>query len=71
MHQIRSYREKHAGDILDELLVFLAIPNVASDLPNIQRNAAHLLGMLRGRGADARLLEAPGTRSAPRGASPR
>ena len=46
--------------VLAELAEFLAIPNVASDAPNIRRNAEHLAGLMRARGIDARLLELEG-----------
>jgi acetylornithine deacetylase/succinyl-diaminopimelate desuccinylase-like protein len=45
---------------LAELADFLAIPNVASDTPNIRRNADHLAGMMRRRGIAVRLLETEG-----------
>ena len=43
-----------------ELVELLAIPNVASDRPNIRRNADHLRGMLARRGFAAELLETAG-----------
>lgn len=46
--------------VLAELAGFLAIPNVASDTPNIRRNADHLAGLMRKRGIDVRLLEFEG-----------
>jgi len=46
--------------VLAELADFLAIPNVASDAPNIRRNAGHLAGLMRARGIDVRLLEHEG-----------
>ncbi|MEO6445368.1 MAG: M20/M25/M40 family metallo-hydrolase [Gemmatimonadaceae bacterium] len=56
----RVYRQAHEAGILREFSTLLALPNVASDLPNIRRNAAMLMEMLRRRGADARLLEVEG-----------
>lgn len=53
----RTYRQQHEAAILREYRDLLSMPNVASDLPNIRRNAAFLLEMLRRRGATARLLE--------------
>lgn len=38
----------------------LAIPNVASDTPNIRRNAERLAAMMRQRGLDVRLIETEG-----------
>ena len=57
---VHEWRAAHEQEIVGELMQLLAIPNVASDRPNIERNAQHLLGMLRRRGIEARLLETPG-----------
>lgn len=38
----------------------LAIPNLASDMPNIRRNAAAVSAILEKRGVNTRLLEVPG-----------
>ena len=38
--QIRSYREKQSHAWLQEYVSFLAIPNLAPDTINMQRNAA-------------------------------
>jgi len=38
--------------IIRELSEFLTIPNIASDTGNIQKNAAHLVGMLEARGIE-------------------
>jgi acetylornithine deacetylase/succinyl-diaminopimelate desuccinylase-like protein len=56
---VRAYRSAHDVEILHELSDFLAIPNLASDKANIRKNADHLLGMMKARGIDARLLESP------------
>ncbi len=53
----RRYRETNEVAILREYRELLALPNVASDLPNIRRNADLLLQMLRRRGATAQLLD--------------
>ncbi len=53
----RTYRETREAAILREFTELLSLPNVASDLPNIRRNAAMLMEMLKRRGVDARLLE--------------
>ncbi|HEY3055229.1 MAG TPA: M20/M25/M40 family metallo-hydrolase [Thermoanaerobaculia bacterium] len=42
--------------ILSELLDFLAIPNLASDAPNIEKNAQAIKAMFAKRGIEARLL---------------
>src|SRR6202011_1638246 len=46
--------------IVRELAEFLAIPNVASDTENIQKNAAHLVEMLEARGIETHLLPIAG-----------
>src|SRR5262249_57672755 len=43
-----------------ELREFLAIPNVASDTANIQKNAARLVEMLEARGVETHLLSIAG-----------
>lgn len=57
---VRAWRGNHESAIVGELAELLAIPNVASDGPNIRRNADHLVAMLRRRGLRAELLEAAG-----------
>src|SRR5258705_3065184 len=46
--------------IIRELSEFLTIPNIASDTGNIQKNAAHLVGMLEARGIETHLLPISG-----------
>jgi acetylornithine deacetylase/succinyl-diaminopimelate desuccinylase-like protein len=46
--------------IITELADFLAIPNLASDAPNIARNAAAIQAMFEKRGASTRLLTLDG-----------
>jgi acetylornithine deacetylase/succinyl-diaminopimelate desuccinylase-like protein len=58
--QVRDYRMANEDRIIRELREFLAIPNVASDTPNIQKNAAHLVEMLEARGIEAHLLPITG-----------
>ncbi len=58
--QVRDYRLSHEDRIVRELTEFLAIPNVASDTPNIQRNAARLVEMLEARGLETHLLPIAG-----------
>src|SRR5437667_2144940 len=43
-----------------ELSEFLAIPNIASDAANIQKNAAHLVELLEARGIETHLLPITG-----------
>jgi len=58
--EVRDYRMNNEDRIVRELGEFLAIPNVASDTPNIQRNAAHLVEMLEARGIETHLLPITG-----------
>jgi acetylornithine deacetylase/succinyl-diaminopimelate desuccinylase-like protein len=57
--KIRAYRTAHDAEIVRELSTFIAIPNLASDAPNIRRNVDHLLVMMTARGIRARVLESP------------
>ncbi len=58
--QVREYRRANEHRIVRELVDLLAIPNVATDTPNIQRNAAKLVEMLERRGISTRLLPIEG-----------
>jgi acetylornithine deacetylase/succinyl-diaminopimelate desuccinylase-like protein len=53
------WRAAHEQAILDEFMGLLAIPNLASDAPNIRRNAAAVSALLEKRGVKTRLLEVP------------
>ncbi|HEV3375565.1 MAG TPA: M20/M25/M40 family metallo-hydrolase [Candidatus Acidoferrum sp.] len=54
--EVRSYRLVNEDRIVRELAEFLSIPNVASDTPNIQKNATRLVEMLEARGIETHLL---------------
>jgi acetylornithine deacetylase/succinyl-diaminopimelate desuccinylase-like protein len=54
--EVRDYRLDNEDRILRELTEFLSIPNVASDTPNIQKNASRLVEMLEARGIETHLL---------------
>ncbi|HYN21281.1 MAG TPA: M20/M25/M40 family metallo-hydrolase [Thermoanaerobaculia bacterium] len=56
--QVRAWRAQHEKEVIAELAGLLSLRNVASNRSDIQRNADHLLGMLRQRGFEARLLTA-------------
>ncbi len=60
VQEVRDYRMNNEDRIVRELSEFLAIPNIASDTPNIQRNAAHLVEMLEARGIETHLLPISG-----------
>jgi acetylornithine deacetylase/succinyl-diaminopimelate desuccinylase-like protein len=53
---VRDYRRDNEDRIVRELSEFLSIPNIASDTPNMQKNAAHLVEMLEARGIETHLL---------------
>ncbi len=59
----RDWRKAHEGAIVGELATLLAIPNLASDTPNIERNAAALVALVREQGVPPLVvgdLTAPG-----------
>ena len=53
------WRTAHEQAILAEFMDLLAIPNLASDQPNVRRNAAAVSAILEKRGVKTRLLEVP------------
>src|SRR5574337_1025128 len=58
--QAREYHKANEHRIVCELTELLAIPNVAADTPNIQRNAGKVVEMLERRGIQTRRLPVPG-----------
>ncbi len=56
----RAWRESHERAIVDEFFELLRIPNLASDTPNIRRNAEAIAKVMEKRGVKSRLLETPG-----------
>jgi hypothetical protein len=57
---VQAHVRSQQAAILREFVELLAIPNLASDAPNIRRNADHIVGMLERRGVGARLLDGEG-----------
>jgi acetylornithine deacetylase/succinyl-diaminopimelate desuccinylase-like protein len=57
--EVRAWRLANEHRIMDEFVELLSIPNVASDTPNIQRNAAKLVQMFSLRGFRTQLLPMP------------
>ena len=53
---VREWRSKQEGKIIAELAELAAIPCLASDLPNIERNAAALRALFEARGLNVQLL---------------
>jgi acetylornithine deacetylase/succinyl-diaminopimelate desuccinylase-like protein len=58
--QAREWRTRHQQQILGEFSDLLAIPNLASDAPNIQRNADAIRALCEKRGLTTRLLSLEG-----------
>src|SRR6202162_3581080 len=56
----RQWRQLHERAIMDEFVALLAIPNIASDHANIQRNAEAIAQMMEKRGIAAKLVSVPG-----------
>jgi acetylornithine deacetylase/succinyl-diaminopimelate desuccinylase-like protein len=56
----RAHMRAHEAEILREFAELLSLPNVASDTPNIRRNAEHIRGMLEQRGLTVELLDGAG-----------
>ena len=60
--QVSSWTQAHQKQILTEFTDFLALPDVATKVPDIEANARLLMKMIEARGLKARLLSAgPGT----------
>lgn len=56
----RQWRQQHERAIMDEFVSLLAIPNIAADHANIQRNADAIAAMMEKRGIAAKLVSVPG-----------
>ena len=56
--QVRAYRAAHEKEIVRELSDLLALPNVATRIPDIERNADSLTELLRRRGFTVQRLSA-------------
>lgn len=56
--QVRAWRTAHEKEIVRELADLVALPNVAANRADIERNADHLIAMLGRRGIKARRLTA-------------
>ncbi len=58
--QVRRYRSQNEVGIVRELAALVALPNAASNIEDMEVNAAHLTGLLESRRFDVRLLRADG-----------
>lgn len=55
--KVRDYRRANEHQLLREYADFLSLPNVATNIADIRRNAAHIMEMMKQRGLNPRLLE--------------
>lgn len=55
---VREFRRSNEDRLISEFVQLLSIPNVASDTPNIRKNADYLVAEMQKRGLKPRLLEA-------------
>lgn len=59
---MRAWRAAHERAIVSEFVTLLALPNVATNIADVDRNAAYIEEQLKARGIEPRLLRAsPGT----------
>ncbi|HKI03036.1 MAG TPA: M20/M25/M40 family metallo-hydrolase [Thermoanaerobaculia bacterium] len=56
--QVRAYRAAHEKEIVGELSDLLSLPNVATKVADVERNADRLTAMLKRRGFEVRRLSA-------------
>ncbi|MSU64737.1 MAG: M20/M25/M40 family metallo-hydrolase [Opitutus sp.] len=57
--KVRAWRIAHERELIDEYREFVGIPNITIDRANIRRNADFIVGLLKRRGVEARLLTLP------------
>lgn len=63
--EARAYRVAHEKQVVADFVTLLAMPNVATIVPDVDRNAAYIEGQLKARGFKTRILRAePGTPAA-------
>jgi len=56
----RGWRQRHERAIVEEFIGLLALPNIARDREDIQRNAEAIAALMKKRGIDAALVSVPG-----------
>ena len=59
---VREYRQAQAAEILEELVEWLRLPNVATNVEDIERNAEALRAMMEERGIRTEILPTAGGR---------
>jgi len=57
---IDAYRRDREATIIGDFVELLSIPNVAANLADMERNADHIVGMLKSRGFKTQQLSAGG-----------
>ena len=55
---VQAWRQAHEREVLADFGRLLAMPNVATAVPDVERNAAYIAGLLNARGFRTRLLTA-------------
>ena len=58
---VDAWRAQHETVILEDFVELLSIPNVATSLPDMERNAGHIVELLEERGFSTRILRAGGS----------
>jgi acetylornithine deacetylase/succinyl-diaminopimelate desuccinylase-like protein len=59
---VRGWRKAHEKAIVADFVALLSMPNVATNIADVEKNAAYIEGELKARGFETRLLTAePGT----------
>ncbi len=57
---VDAYRQDREAEILEDFVELLSIPNVATNLSDMERNAEHIVGLLESRGLKTQRLSAGG-----------
>lgn len=57
---VNTFRATRERQIIEDFIAFLALPNVASSLPDMQANARHITALLEPRGFTVRTLRSGG-----------
>ena len=56
--KVRLYRRAHEKEIVTDFMNLLAIPDVATNVPDVERNAAYIEALLKQRGFATKILSA-------------
>ena len=58
LEAVDEYRQDREAVIIGDFVELLSIPNVATHLPDMERNADHIIDLLESRGFETRRLQA-------------